>query len=513
MTKKSKSIKPPKFIFLFILDAVRKDHLRFYGYSRKTTPNIDKLAKQSDIYQWAFSPSSYTLTSVSSIIAGKYPIELSNLFTGGEFSNKDFESLENLKNKGYKTAMFTANIVTSHYHANLYKYFDFFWDELTEKESNRDDILYQKAEVVLKNVRNFISKNKKKKLFIVIHLMEAHGPYTPWIESVFKGDAIYKKDKRKIGRVVNDMLYGINFDLLKKFKIIPRYQLLNLIEGSNKEICDYNSNINEYIAKYDMGIYLMDKEVGGFLNFLQKNKMFEQSKIAITSDHGEMMGEENLFFAHGSLTHPSLVSTPLIIKNPYQKAEKTIKDNFLLIDIFSDEKNRDVIITHPQSFSLVEGNYFINVHNADLSHNGALYQNIFVTNDYNLENIFDNFINLKEDIKIDIFVKNKIKLCFKKLKSNDKTAKIINSLLFLQKNNYLKLKSLTTNNRSFVESKRLIEENQNLHNQIEQTKIKIKNLENTFNMIKSSKFFKLWQTYCNTRDNFFNKYDKNKSKK
>ncbi len=75
--------------------------------------------------------------------------------------------------------MFTANIVTSHYQTNLDKFFDFFWDNLTEKELNRKDILYQKAEAVLKEVANFINKNKDEKLLIVIHLMEAHGPYTP----------------------------------------------------------------------------------------------------------------------------------------------------------------------------------------------------------------------------------------------------------------------------------------------------------------------------------------------
>ena len=81
----------PQYIFLFILDAVRKDHLSLYGYPRTTSPNIDKLANQADVYNWAFAPSSYTLASIPSILAGKYPIELSNMFTGGEFNEKDFE--------------------------------------------------------------------------------------------------------------------------------------------------------------------------------------------------------------------------------------------------------------------------------------------------------------------------------------------------------------------------------------------------------------------------------------
>lgn len=319
----------PNHIFLFILDAVRKDHLSLYGYQRKTTPNIDKLAKQADVYQWAFAPSSYTLASVPSILAGKYPIEISNLFTGNEFNEKDFENLLAFKKQGYKLAMFTANIVTSHHQTNLYQFFDYFWDNLTEQELNRKDMLYQKAEVVMKAVKDFVLKNKKEKLFVVIHLMEAHGPYTPWIESIFKNDAIYKKDKRKIERVANDIFSGVDWEILKKYKICPRYQLLNLIEGQNGEIEDFNPNVNEYIAKYDMGIYLMDKELGVFFDFLKKEKLFDSSKIIITADHGETIGEENVFFIHGSLTHPVLTNVPLIIKNLHQNKKILLMKIFL----------------------------------------------------------------------------------------------------------------------------------------------------------------------------------------
>lgn len=569
-------------IFLFILDAVRKDHLSLYGYQRKTTPNIDKLAKQSDVYQWAFAPSSYTLASVPSILAGKYPTELSNLFTGGEFTKEDFEKLLSYKKQGYKLAMFTANIVTSHHHTNLYKFFDYFWDNLTEQELNRKDMLYQKAEVLMKEVKDFVLKNKKEKLFVVIHLMEAHGPYTPWIESIFKNDSIYKKDKRKIERVVNDIFSGVGWEILKKYKICPRYQLLDLREGPNGEIEDFNPNINEYIAKYDMGIYLMDKELGEFFKFLQKIKLFNSAKIIITTDHGELLGEENIFFTHGLLTHPALTNVPLVIKNPYQNKKNDIIKNFSLIQIINNKPTLDeTLIFHPQSFSFLDNDFYINIHNAQLSHNGTLGQNIFVT--YNVEIIrtIDNFTNLINNLKITIYKKDERSFSFKKIGQNYKKEKIlyyfqeiikfnfenlrtkiirekdefqllsqqlskkdqeitalqnqINTLngQLQQKNQEIesyknqlnqtlslieivkkenekknrKIRTLENQLRQINEEKRkkeeeerrkaeeLEKENESIRRQIEETKIHIQNLESTLTMIKSAKFFKLWQGY------------------
>ncbi len=356
-----------KHTFLFILDAVRKDHVGLYGYKRKTTPNIDKLAKKADVYNWAFAPAPYTLASVPSILAGKYPIELSNSFTGGEFDRHDFETLKELRKQGYTTAMFTANIVTSSYKTNLNQFFDYFWDNLTEKELNRPVWLYQKAEVVLAAVEAFVEKHKSKKFFVVVHLMEAHGPYVPKIESIFKGDAIYKKDKRLIDRLVPTTLRGVTQATLAKYKIMPRYQAL--MYGD-----DYERNVREYVAKYDMGIYLLDKSVGKFLTFLQKNKLYEPSQIIITSDHGELLGEENIFFAHGVWTHPVLTSVPLIIKFPYQTKKIIRKANYSLIYVIPKllEKEVDqglVASFYPRSISVIIKNKYYMFHNGSFGEN------------------------------------------------------------------------------------------------------------------------------------------------
>ena len=71
--------KPPNWIvnkpniLLIVLDTTRGDHLSSYGYSRRTSPNLDKLANESVIYTRALANSNSTLPSHASLFTGKLP--------------------------------------------------------------------------------------------------------------------------------------------------------------------------------------------------------------------------------------------------------------------------------------------------------------------------------------------------------------------------------------------------------------------------------------------------------
>ncbi len=396
-------------VFLFILDAVRKDHVSLYGYQRKTTPNIDKLAKQADVYNWAFAPAPYTLASVPAILAGKYPIELSNAFTSGQFKRDDFPTLQELKKQGYTTAMFTANIVTSSLKTNLNKFFDYFWDNLTEEELNRPAWLYQKAEVVLAAVEDFVKKYKKDKLFVVIHLMEAHGPYVPQLDSIFKGDELYRKDERMIDRLVPTTFRGVTAETLKKSKVMPGYQAV--MRGE-----DYERRSAEYIAKYDMGIYQLDKNIGSFCRFLEREDLFSVSQLVFTADHGELMGEENIFFSHGILSHSVLALVPLIIKNKKQSKSKQIGDTVSLIDMMpmvvqggKRLPDRGVVLSmHPKSIGMAWQDRYVVFHNGEFSDIEKERESVLPLARWGLERMLKEMAGMKMDVWVRSYKRDRV---------------------------------------------------------------------------------------------------------
>ncbi len=338
-----------------------------------------------------------------SILAGKYPINLSNAFTAGEFNWSDFETLKELKKQGYTTAMFTANIVTSSLKTNLNQFFDYFWDNLTEEELNRPAWLYQKAEVVLTAAKDFIKRNKKKNLLVIIHLMEAHGPYVPQIKSVFKGDELYRKDKRLIDRLVPTTFRGVSGKTLKKYKIMPKYQAL--MRGD-----DFERRVAEYITKYDMGIYLLDKQVGQFVSFLEREKLYDLSQLIITADHGELLGEENIFFSHGIFCHPVLALVPLIIKNPGQKKSQKKVNLVSLVDLLptiaegGELPPREVILNlHPKSLGIAWDKNYVVFHNGEFSDIETTQEDIFPVKSRGLEKIFKDYSRLSKDIWLRLF--------------------------------------------------------------------------------------------------------------
>ena len=76
-------IKKPKKIIWITIDTLRADHLGCYGYERDTSPNMDALAAESVLFQWAFSTCSYTMPSHASMFTSKYPTEHSTGFSNG----------------------------------------------------------------------------------------------------------------------------------------------------------------------------------------------------------------------------------------------------------------------------------------------------------------------------------------------------------------------------------------------------------------------------------------------
>jgi arylsulfatase A-like enzyme len=58
-------------VFVFI-DATRADHFGAYGYSRNTTPNLDKLAAKSILFENGFSPAANTFESAARFMKSSY---------------------------------------------------------------------------------------------------------------------------------------------------------------------------------------------------------------------------------------------------------------------------------------------------------------------------------------------------------------------------------------------------------------------------------------------------------
>ena len=67
---------PANAIVLIIMDTVRADHTSLCGYSRPTTPNLERFAKEGAVFTCeARAPGSWTLPSHASFFTGKQALD------------------------------------------------------------------------------------------------------------------------------------------------------------------------------------------------------------------------------------------------------------------------------------------------------------------------------------------------------------------------------------------------------------------------------------------------------
>ncbi len=165
---------------LFVtIDALRADHVGAYGYTRPTTPNLDRLAREGVRFEAAYCPTPHTSYSVTSMMTGKYMRPLLALGVG-----EDSDTWAGIfRQYGYRTAAFYPPAV-------------FFIDE-SRFRSFRDrglDFEYRKVEFApselrVQQVDEYLSRaSSDQPVFIWVHLFEPHEPYVMHAAHPF-GDA------------------------------------------------------------------------------------------------------------------------------------------------------------------------------------------------------------------------------------------------------------------------------------------------------------------------------------
>jgi arylsulfatase A-like enzyme len=159
--------RPQADVVLITVDAVRADHVGAYGYSRPTTPNIDRLASQSVRFERVYTQAPHTSFAIASLMTGKYYPTLARLAPNGR--HETLPSI--LRRYGWKTAAFfppAVFYIDAHKMKNFEStYFDF---EYVKYE-------YLDAEKRLDQIDEFFKADGPAKAFVWLHLFEPHEPY------------------------------------------------------------------------------------------------------------------------------------------------------------------------------------------------------------------------------------------------------------------------------------------------------------------------------------------------
>ncbi len=282
-------------VVIITIDALRPDHLGCYGYGRNTSPNIDSLAKQGVSFLNCFSPGSSTTSALPSFLSGKYL----NIYNKEAVFNAGLKNIldgkftllaEYLKQWGYYTEAFVTN-------GHLGPGSGF---EQGFSRYNFDFSRIDGQNLTSKVLRFLDGYHDRKPFFIWVHYIDTHIPYrhTDQYADDFENEEVYEK-KDKVLRVMQEEPLNKQRGNYCSQGYIPR---VAYIEGK--------FFLNYYIGRYDAEIRYIDNQLARLLKKLRKNSL-----IILSADHGESLGEHNIYLSHGENIYDEVLRVPLIIKD------------------------------------------------------------------------------------------------------------------------------------------------------------------------------------------------------
>lgn len=297
-------------VVVVLMETLRADHLGCYGYGRATSPNIDRLAAGSAVFENAFAQSSQSLISAASVFTGLYP-PTHGVVTANRSLNRAVPTLAGeLKKHGYSTAAFTAGFFLNR-GFGLNSGFDAYDDS---------EDFGTLADVLPKAVK-WLRGNSYKRFFLLVHGYDAHAPYRAPTEFLGKFRAGYSGqlsgvplDYNLADRIWRDGLYT-DFRLDKKVSVLDK------------------SDTGYIISQYDGAVLYADSGVGELLKELDSLKLADRTVVLFMSSAGEALMDHGTIISsfHGGL-YDEGIHVPLIIRTPGFKAER-VKGTVQLVDV------------------------------------------------------------------------------------------------------------------------------------------------------------------------------------
>jgi arylsulfatase A-like enzyme len=289
-----------KNIILISIDTLRADHLGSYGYSRNTSPNIDRLSSDSLQFNNAFSPSSWTLPAHMSLLTALNPSHHKVLLKKDKLNPSYVTLAEILRENGYITGAFTGGgFVDSSY--GFSKGFDFY-KEANVGQSNLAEMLYH-------NSFEWIKENQNKRFFLFLHTYQPHDPYSspPPFNKTF-----LREEDRWERLSMTQYMEGIK-GLYKEPKKGERENIIDLYDGEIR--------------------YTDETFIRPLMEGLKELNLYDQSLIILTSDHGEEFHDHGAW-THGYTLFNEMIQIPLLIKLPESRSAGEKMETYIrLIDI------------------------------------------------------------------------------------------------------------------------------------------------------------------------------------
>ena len=261
-------------VVLVSIDTLRADRLPSYGYAAGSTPALDRLAREGVLFEDVVSPCPQTLPAHVSLFTGLQPPRhgvRDNI--GFTLKPGPLTLAERFGAAGLPTgAAISAYVLRAQ--TGVARGFQSYDDHL-EPEGASESLgsAQRDGAVAVESLLRWIDAQGDRRFFAFLHLYEPHTPWAP------------PERHRRFAHV------------------------------------------------YDGDVAYADELVGRFLDGLRSRGLLERSIVAVTSDHGEGLGDHGEE-EHGMFLYREAVHVPLLLRLPGARhAGLRVKGTAALVDV------------------------------------------------------------------------------------------------------------------------------------------------------------------------------------
>ena len=273
-------------VLLITVDTLRQDRLSGYGYSRPTSPHLDRLLVESARFTEARTVEPLTNPAVSSMLTSLHPHEHGATRNGLRIRPRLPSLPKTLASRGYSTAAFVANWTLKDRLSGMAEHFQDYREVFTRKRWL--GLMSDEATARDVNAEAFAwlepRAGRRRPFFAWVHYVEPHAPY--------------RYQQEHAGRL-----------------------------GLGRERDTTRSD------RYDTEIAFADAAAGELLDWIEaRPEVARRTVVIFASDHGESLGEHD-YWGHGRNLYEPNLRVPLGVVWPGRLRPATIDAPATLLDV------------------------------------------------------------------------------------------------------------------------------------------------------------------------------------
>jgi arylsulfatase A-like enzyme len=292
--------------------------MSLYGYYRKTTPNLEKIAETGLLAENNFTNAAHTTGSVFSILTGKYPAATRLLYSPNILQGAD--SIQHLpgilQRAGYTTMQISFPYYIDAYDVNMQEGFD----EVNGRSLEEGGIFPLARRIHWEDAGYFLPQLAERlfdRLLHIFFMREMPDPYHEVIQAVDPNRMSKQTDQARVGSLIRALRSAegpmfIHVHLMDTHgpRFYPRTRVFSSAEIQDQDwMRDF----------FDDAVLDFDAYVGEVVDFLKSSGRWDNTVLIVYSDHVD-----------GCKTHDRI---PLLFHFPGGEYAGRIRNNTQNLDI------------------------------------------------------------------------------------------------------------------------------------------------------------------------------------